>query len=219
VAPTCTFIPAARLRRPETAVARFHSFRPDPEAFGAINRTHTIQWGHMQITGYTAAIAALLCLSGATAMALEPMTATIRVSSGSLYDYVIIGEHPKATDDYDNAYDTVSPGNPNVSTGQPFISAIVTHPDWKPAMRELRGDIRSLAKRQGWQLIISSSLPAGTPMNVAFRKKESTLPQGMKLTLKEYATGKEHDLGRWSYMIAAPGPGTSTRLFILAEQP
>lgn len=173
----------------------------------------------MQIIRYTAAIAALLCLTGATAMALEPMTATIRVSSGSLYDYVIIGEHPKATDGYDNAYDTISPGNLNASMGQPFISVIITHPDWKPALRELRDDIRSLAKRQAWQLIISSSLPLGTPMNVAFRKKESTLPQGMKLTLKEYTTGKEHDLGRWSYMIAAPGPGASTQLTIIAEQP
>ena len=103
--------------------------------------------------------------------------------------------------------------------GRPFISVVVSHPDWKPAMRELRCDIRSLAKRQEWQLMISSSLPKGTPLNVAFRKKESTLPQGMRLALKEDGAVKEHDLGRWSYMIEAPGPGATTRLLVIAEQP
>jgi hypothetical protein len=171
------------------------------------------------IIKYIAAIITTLCLTSVAAMGLEPMTATIRVMNVSLYDYVILGEDPKATDGYDNAYDTISPGNLNATMGQPFISVIISHPDWKPAMRELRGDIRSLAKRQVWQLIITSSLPKGTPMNVAFRKKESTLPQGMKLTLKEDAASKEHDLGRCSYMIAAPGPGATTRLLITAEQP
>jgi hypothetical protein len=173
----------------------------------------------MRTLQYIAAVIATLCLTSVAAMGLEPMSATIKVMNGSLYDYVIIGEHPKATDGYDNAYDTISPGNLNATMGQPFISVIISHPDWKPAMRELRGDIRSLAKRQEWQLIISSSLPKGTPLNVAFQKKESTLPQGMKLTLKEDAASKEHDLGRWSYMIAAPGPGATTKLLIIAEQP
>ncbi|MDR3579647.1 MAG: hypothetical protein P4L44_06775 [Oryzomonas sp.] len=161
----------------------------------------------------------MLILTCVAAMGLEPMTATIRVMNGSLYDYVIIGEHPKATDGYDNAYDTISPGNLNASMGQPFISVIISHPDWKPAMRELRGDIRSMAKKQEWQLIITSSLPKGTPLNVAFQKKGNTLPQGMKLLLKEEATSKEHDLGRWSYMIEAPGPGAATKLLIIAEEP
>jgi hypothetical protein len=159
-----------------------------------------------------------LCGPVCAAMGFEPMTATIKVMNGSLYDYVIIGEHPNATDGYDNAYDTISPGNLNADMGQPYISVIISHLNWKPALREMRGDIRSLAKRQEWQLIISSSLPKGTPLNIALQKKVSTLPQGMKLTLKEDATSKEHDLGKWSYMIAAPGPGTTTRLLIIAEQ-
>jgi hypothetical protein len=173
----------------------------------------------MRIARSIAAAITIICLTSAMAMGFEPMTASIKVMNGRLYDYVIIGEHPKATDGYDNAYDTISPGNLNATMGQPYISVIVSHQDWKPAMRELRGDIRSMAKRQEWQLIISSSLPKGTPLNVAFQMKESTLPQGMKLTLKEDATSKEHDLGRWSYMLAAPGPGTTTKLLIIADQP
>jgi hypothetical protein len=159
------------------------------------------------------------CLTGGAAMGLEPMFATIRVVSGSLYDSVVIGEDPKATDGYDAAYDITSPGNPNADQGQPFIRVVVAHPDGKPAMSELRGDIRSPAKRQEWHVVITSSLPKGTPLNVSFQKKESTLPQGMKLILKDDTTKREHDLGRWSYMIEAPGPGATTELRIIAEQP
>ena len=93
-----------------------------------------------------ASIIATICLTSVAAMGFEPMTAIIRVSNGSMYDYVIIGEHPKATDGYDNAYDTISPGNLDTDMGQPFISVIIPHPDWKPAMRELRGDICSMEK-------------------------------------------------------------------------
>ena len=82
-------------------------------------------------------------------MGFDPMTATIRVSSNSLYDYVVIGERPQATDGFDNAYDTISPGNLNADMGQPFISVIIPHPEWKPAMREMRGDIRSPAEKAG----------------------------------------------------------------------
>ena len=153
------------------------------------------------------------------AMGFEPMTATIRVSNGSLYDYVIIGEHPKATDSYDNAYDTISPGNLNATMRQPFISVIVSHPDWKPAMRELRGDIRSMAKRQEWQLSISSSLPKGTPLVVELQKHESSLPNGVRFLLKDDQTKKDTDLKAGSCTTPAPGPGTMTRLLVIVEQP
>lgn len=168
---------------------------------------------------FVAAAIATICLTSVAAMAFEPMTATIRVMNGSLNDSVIIGEHPEATDGYDNAYDAVSPANISAAEGKPFISVVVSHPDWKPDMRELQRDIRSLAKSQEWQIMISSSLPKGTLLNVAMKKKESTLPQGMKLTLKGDMIDKEHDLGKWSYMIEAPGPGVTTRLLVTAEQP
>ena len=134
------------------------------------------------------AIITTICLTSVAAMGFEPMTATIRVMNGSLYDYVIIGEHPKATDGYDNAYDTISPGNLNATMGQPFISVIITHPEWKPALRELRGDIRSLAQRQEWVLVIGSSLAKGTPLTVALQSGQRSLPQAVKLTLRNKDT-------------------------------
>lgn len=152
-------------------------------------------------------------------MGFEPMTATIRVSNGSLYDYVVIGEHPKATDGFDNAYDTISPGNLNADMGQPFISVIIPHPDWKPAMRELRGDIRSPAKKQEWQLSITSSLPAGTPLSIVLQRDQSSLPKGMKLTLREPATSNETDLTAGSFNVPAPGAGKKSELTIIGLHP
>jgi hypothetical protein len=150
-------------------------------------------------------------------MGFEPMTATIRVSNGSLYDYVVIGEHPKATDDFDNAYDTISPGNLNAGMGEPYISVIVLHPEWKPAMREMRGDIRSLAKKQEWQISIISSLAEGTPLVVALMSDQSSLQKAIKLTLKDDKNDIDLKIGQ--YTIPAPGPGTKSRILIVAEQP
>jgi len=136
-----------------------------------------------------------------------------------LYDYVIVGEHPKASDGYDNAYDTIAPGNLNADMGQPYISVVILHPDWKPAMRELRGDIRALAKRQVWVLAISSSLSKGTPLTIALQAGKNALPKGVRLTLKDDTEKKETDLNLGDYTISAPGPGATTKLLVIADQP
>jgi hypothetical protein len=166
-----------------------------------------------------ALIVASICLSSVAAMGFEPMTATIRVSNDSLYDYVVIGEHPSATDGFDNAYDTVSPGNLNADMGQPYISVIISHPDWKPAVRELRGDIRSPAKRQEWQLSITSSLPKGTQLDVTTQAEGTNLSKELKLLLKDGKVKKETNMRAGTSMLPAPGPGKTSKLVISAEQP
>lgn len=171
-----------------------------------------------QAVRYIAAGFILIFLTTVAAMGFEPMTATIRVSHSNLYDYVVIGEHPQATDGYDNAYDTISPGNLNADMGEPFISAVVSHPDWKLALRELRGDIRSLAKRQEWHLVVASSLPAGTPLMLGLQADRTNLPKFVKLTLRE-GNGKETDFHTANFSFPAPKPGTKTELVIIVEQP
>ena len=52
---------------------------------------------------------AVFTLATNLAMAFEPMTATIRVSNGALYDYVVIGENPAATDGPFRCSRTVAP--------------------------------------------------------------------------------------------------------------
>lgn len=171
----------------------------------------------MSIASQLGALIALICLTGTAAPGFEPMTATIRVSSGDLYDYVLIGEQSKATDGFDNAYDTISPGNLNADMGEPFIAAVMLHPDWKPGLREMRGDIRAMAKKQQWQLCITSTLAKGARLTVALQAGDGALPKGVRLTLRD--GGKEADLRRGEYILPAPGPGTSSTIFIIAEQP
>ena len=171
----------------------------------------------MQNVRYIVTIIIVICLTSVAAMGFDPLTATIRVSNSCLYDYVILGEHPQATDGFDNAYDTISPGNLNADMGQPFISVIITHTEWKPAMREMRGDIRSMAIKQEWQLAITSTLPKGTPLTVELQTEGTTLPKGVKLTLKDKK--KEIDLKVGNYTIQAPGPETTSKLLVIAEQP
>ena len=171
----------------------------------------------INLARHAAVVVITICLSCAAAMGSEPMTATVRVSSGDLYDYVVVGEHSKATDGYDNAYDTISPGNLNADMGQPFISAAIHHPDWKQALRELRGDLRPVAKKQQWLISIRSSLAKGTPLAVSLQSQRSGLPQAVKLILRDQA--EEIDLRAEDYTIPAPGPGKTVKIIVIAEQP
>ena len=162
---------------------------------------------------------AVVSLCSVAAMGFEPITATIRVSNGALYDYVVIGEHHNATDGFDNAYDTVSPGNLNADMGEPFISVIIAHPDWKPAARELRGDVRLPGKRQEWELAIRSSLPKGETLKVALDPKRGVPPKSVRLTLKGSRDVKEEELAGGARTLSAPGPGKTLYVTVVAEQP
>ncbi|QWV94733.1 hypothetical protein KP004_06030 [Geomonas oryzisoli] len=160
--------------------------------------------------------AVLLALTTVAAMGFEPMTATVRVSSGQLYDYVVLAEHQKATDGFDNAYDIISPGNLNADMGEPFISAVVSHPEWRPA-RELRGDTRPPAKQKQWDVSITTSLPKGTPLVVGIVPEQSQLPKQVRVSAKE--GNRQVELTKNEYILSAPGPGSVARLQIVAEQP
>ncbi|GFO54931.1 hypothetical protein GMSM_19380 [Geomonas sp. Red276] len=160
----------------------------------------------------------VIFLTRVAAMGYEPVTATVRVSSGALYDYVVIGEHPRATDGYDNAYDTVSPGNLNQDMGEPYISAVVLHPDWKPSMREMRGDIRAPAPRQEWRLKITSSLPAGTPLTLEIQQERTRIPKGTAVTVRA-ADGKEIDLQKGNFTMPAPKPSSPAEVVLVVVQP
>lgn len=171
---------------------------------------------------YLAAATAAIFLSGTGAMAFQPLSASIRVSSGALYDYVVIGENHRATDGFDNAYDTISPGNLNADMGSPFISVIIPHPEWKPAFRELRGDIRGIAGRQEWQLSFASSLPKGTPLTLSLQEEGTSLPAQARLTLK--SPGKDGKVlaeltKAGEFTLPAPGPGKKGTVLVVAEQP
>lgn len=156
------------------------------------------------------------CLSPVLALAVEPMAAVIRVSGGNVYDYVVIGESSRATDGFDNAYDTLSPGD---SLNTTYISTWFSHPEWAAAKSTFRGDIRTLAEKQEWILIIASTLPTGTPLTVGLQAGLNVLPQGLQLTIKDTGNTTTVNLIGDHLTLASPAPGSITQLIITAIQP
>ncbi|UPU37858.1 hypothetical protein M1B72_09160 [Geomonas paludis] len=163
-------------------------------------------------------VLALCLVSGQAAWGLEAFKARIQVSSGGLYDYVLIGERPEASDDYDNAYDIVSPGNLNASMGEGFINAVVSHPEWKPALQELRGDMRSASKKQQWILVVTSSLERETTLRVELKPEAGALPTNVRLVLRDEDGGKAVVLSEAPYLVPAPGKKQQLKFELTAEQ-
>lgn len=164
----------------------------------------------------TTILATAACLFPLTALAVEPMAATVKVSGGGVYDYVVIGESPKATDGYDNAYDTLSPGDSLNST---YISTYFSHPEWAAVKKTFRGDIRTLAEKQEWSLSIASTLPVGTPLTVELQPGLNILPQGLQLTIKDIGNTTSANLIGGTYSLVSPASGTTTQLIITVLQP
>jgi hypothetical protein len=161
----------------------------------------------------------LVLLTCSVALGYQAASFRLTVSSGALYDYVVLGEHPKATDGFDNAYDTVSPGNLNAALGQPFLGMLILYPDRKPAQRELKGDFRSPAARQSWTLAVTSSLPKGTALEVTLKPERLGLPLEAAVLLREPQSPGRIDLRKGSRKVAAPGPGAALMMTVEMEQP
>ncbi|WP_129125551.1 hypothetical protein [Geomonas oryzae] len=169
----------------------------------------------MSLSSFISFTASLFLAASVAAMGLSPMTATLKVSNGQLYDYIVIGEHPKATEGFDNAYDIISPGNLNADMGEPYISVVAPHPEWKPA-REMRNDIRSPAAKMMWEVSIRSSLPVGIPLWIELDPDQSRMPRGTRLTIEDQ---KRHIvLDGHKCSIPAPGPGKTEKLLLIVEQ-
>lgn len=148
------------------------------------------------------------------ARAYQPLAATVKVSGGSAYDYVIIGESPLATDGFDNAYDTIAPGG---SLNGVWITAYFDHPEWNAVKRQFRGDIRSASPSQTWLLTVEHNLPAGTPCTISLDSRTSIVPFYAGITLIDLKSGDKADLKTGSYTFAAAvGPRTFA---ITIEQP
>lgn len=164
----------------------------------------------------TTILATASCLAPFTAFAVEPMAATIKVSGGGVYDYVVIGESPKASDGFDNAYDTLAPGDNLNAT---YISSYFSHPEWGAAKTTFRGDIRTLAEKQEWALSFYSTLSSGTPLTVELQPGMNVLPQGLRLTIKDSGNTTSANLIDGHLTLTAPAPGITSQLIITAEQP
>jgi len=159
--------------------------------------------------------AATACLFPLSVSAFEPMSAKIKVSSGKLYDYVVIGEHAKATDGFDNAFDSISPSG-NLNTA--YINTYIAHPEWGEIKKNFKGDTRSISAVQEWTVSVASTLPAGTVLSVALKEGRNILPAGMKLTARDIGNTVSVDMATGTLQIPAPGPSATSMIVITARQ-
>jgi len=141
-----------------------------------------------------------LCAFPSLATAYQSLAVTVKVSSGTSYDYVIIGESPLATDEFDNAYDTIAPG---ASLNNVWITSYFDHPEWNAVKRQFRGDIRRAAASQTWTLTVEQNLPVGALCTVSFDSVVSLLPMNTGMTLTDLKSGATVDLKAGNYTYAA----------------
>lgn len=147
-----------------------------------------------------------LCAFPSLAAAYQSLAATVKISSGNSYDYVIIGESPLATDGFDNAYDTISPGG---SLNSFWINSYFDHPEWNGVKRQFRGDIRSTAASQTWTLTVEQKLPADALCTISYDAVASLLPITAAMKLVDPKSGAIVDLKTDSYtFVATAAPST-----------
>jgi FlaG/FlaF family flagellin (archaellin) len=121
----------------------------------------------------------------------------IETRSGSLYDYILIGMHPDATDGLDNAFDTVTPG---MGLGGQYIQMVVPHSDWASVKTDFRTDFRSMKKSETWETIITTDLPEGTPLTMSIDQEQSKIPAGYSVIVEDMATGIVQDLEKAAHV-------------------
>lgn len=147
-----------------------------------------------------------VCAFPSLAAAYQSLAATVRVSSDTVYDYVVVGESPQATDGFDNSYDTFAPGG---SLNDSWISAYIDHPEWNTVKSQFRGDIRSAAARQSWTLTVAQNLPVGTSCTISLDGTASLLPPSARILLTDMKSGAVTDLKSAGFTFAtATGPDT-----------
>lgn len=146
---------------------------------------------------------------------LPDMKATLQVSGGGIYDYVVVGMMDKATDGFDNAYDAFAPvGNMNDT----YIKTTIAHPEWYTVKSEFRSDIRSIKELQEWTIAVYTNLPAGTPLTIALKDDASTVPADYTLTVQDIDTGVVADLKTGSYSFTVSASGVTKDFKVVAAE-
>jgi len=147
---------------------------------------------------------ALLLFLSANAFAISDMKAKIKVSGGNTYDYFIFGMMTDATDGFDNAYDTISPG-PNMN--DTYISTYFSHPEWNAVKSEFRADFRSIKESDEWTVSVYTNLAAGTALTMALQSEGSNI-SGYSLTVEDTTTGQMTDIlsSTYGFTVSAGNP-------------
>ena len=134
--------------------------------------------------------------------AADGVSFKITASGGGIYDYVIIGMAPGATDGLDYVYDVFTPG---YGLNDSYIYAFIPHPEWGAVKADFRDDIRSMKNHDEWTIGITSNLPAGTPMTLQLEAEGAG--KGVKVEAIDADSGVAANLIKSAVAFSAPGDG------------
>jgi hypothetical protein len=123
----------------------------------------------------------IMCMASA-AFGQPDMKANICVSGSGAMDCFVIGMQGDATNGFDNAFDTISPG---AGFNDTYILTYMDHPEWGQIKQEFKGDIRSLKAQDEWTVsVYTKNLPAGTGL-VLKLLENSVIPSGYTLKVED----------------------------------
>jgi hypothetical protein len=123
----------------------------------------------------------------------------VQVKGAGTYDYIIVGMNSGASDGFDNAYDTVTPG-PGMTN--PYILTVIKHPKWKTVKKEFRTDFRAVKRNERWDMTVMTNAAAGTQLMVSIDADRSSIPSSCRVLVKDPDTGITHDLTESAYTFA-----------------
>jgi hypothetical protein len=166
-------------------------------------------------TVITGVVCVLLCACLVTTAPAEDMKASVKVTGGGTYDYVVVGGVTGAEEGLDYLYDIIYP-SPNLNDS--FIATSIPHPEWGAVKDEFRADMRPAETDQSWTMAVSSNLPAGTPLKLDLDGETSVVPEGYTLSVTDVETGDVVSLdGATPYEFVVPAGGIPKELRIDAS--
>lgn len=164
---------------------------------------------------YSILIAAVaLLMTAGMVFAAQDFKSNIKFEGGGTYDYVIVSEMAKATDGFDNAYDSIFGGDGLNAT---YIKTVIRHDDWD-RFKQFRRDTRALAPTQEWVVTFTTNVPNGTAMTVS-QFLDSNVPKGYSLTLQDMASGTITDILKNKYAFTVADNSAPMQFKVTAKAP
>jgi hypothetical protein len=132
------------------------------------------------------------------------MKAGVKFSGSSLADYVIVGMHDKASDGFDNAFDTFSPGAPMVKyETDPYFTVYMLHEGWSVIKDEYKGDLRAVKYAEQWTVTVKSTNGFTEELTMSLMPEKTDLNR-YAIAVEDLSGGDTVDLVDGSYSFTLP---------------
>jgi microcompartment protein CcmK/EutM len=145
---------------------------------------------------------------------MDDLKVAVDVRGAGTYDYVLVGMNSAATEGFDNAFDTVTPG---AGVADPYITAVIPHPDWNTVKTDFRTDFRSPKKSETWHIKVATNAASGTKITLSIDRDRTSLPRNYRVLIKDPSTGGMHDLTGSPYVYTTAGSPSEKEFDLIVD--